>query len=81
MSWSIQERYKYIRKQFEEQFSQEAEYFDFAIKHIDDFIESADATELEKKFYLLLHQFPGETKPYVIMPHEQVFIKNQCCPV
>ena len=66
MNRTIGERYKSIRKHFETQFAEQVGYFDLVIKHIDDFIKSDDATDLEKEFYLLLSQFPGDIKPYAV---------------
>ncbi len=65
MRRSVEERYKTIRKQLEGRYLEHADYVDLVLKGIDDFVGSSNATDLEKKFYLLLNHFPGETKPYV----------------
>ena|SRR5688572_6319986 len=45
-------------------------------ENIDDFLKNENRSELEKAFYLLLNQFPGDHKSYMIRPNELVFIPD-----
>jgi hypothetical protein len=43
---------------------------------LDKFIQSTEYSDLEKAFYLMLNQFPGDTKDYIIRPREMVLIPD-----
>ncbi len=49
---------------------------EWIFKYIDEFINSADNSELEKAFYLLLHQFPGDHKNYIVHPREMILVPD-----
>lgn len=49
---------------------------DFTFKHIDSFLNSIDYSELEKAFFLILHQFHGDHKNYIIQPREMVLVPD-----
>ncbi len=46
------------------------------LKYIDEFIEKPNRSDLEKAFFLILNQFPGDRKNYVVIPSEMVLIPD-----
>lgn len=48
----------------------------WTFKYIDEFIKSPNNSELEKAFFLLLHQFPGDQKNYIVHPREMVLVPD-----
>lgn len=48
----------------------------WALKYIDEFIESDNISDLEKAFYLILNQFVDDNKKYIIIPGEMVLIPD-----
>jgi len=52
-------------------------------KYLDDFIDDSTYSDLEKAFFLILNQFPGDHKEYFVKPREMVLIPdvyNLSCP-
>lgn len=55
----------------------------YTFKYLDEFIDNPDWSDLEKAFFLILHQFPGDHKNYIVKPHEIVLtpdIYDMSCP-
>ncbi|HUJ17136.1 MAG TPA: hypothetical protein VL197_04010 [Nitrospirota bacterium] len=77
MALDFQSRYQKLRKKLEDDHYELQPSFDDLFKWVDDFMASEDASDLEKEFYLLLNQFPGDHQPYFVVPHERVLIENK----
>ena len=45
-------------------------------RRVDHYLNDLDHTDLEKAFFLLLHQFPSDHRPYIIVPSEMVLIAD-----
>jgi len=77
MRIDFQKRYLRIREKLEKDHYELQPSFDDLFRWVDDFINSKDASDLEKEFYLLLNQFSGDHPQYVVVPHEMVLIENK----
>lgn len=51
-------------------------YNELIYSNIDNFINSTKYSELEKAFYLLLNQYPGDHKHYLVIPREMVLVPD-----
>jgi hypothetical protein len=45
-------------------------------RRVDRYIGDARYSDLEKAFFLLLHQFPSDHRPYIIVPSEMVLVAD-----
>lgn len=50
--------------------------FELQIGFIDDYIDSEDKSDLEKVFFLLLHQFPSDHKNYIVRPNQMILVPD-----
>ncbi len=57
--------------QFHKEYGQQQTF-----RYIDDFIKSENRSNLEKVFFLILHQYPGDNKSYIVRPSEMVLIPD-----
>jgi hypothetical protein len=56
---------------------------EWTFKPIDEFLAREDKSDLEKAFFLILNQFPGDAKNYIVIPSEKVLIPDvydMSCP-
>lgn len=66
-----------LRKQIEDHHYESRALIDQDLfQRIDEFLKSSEASGLEKAFYLMLNQFPGDHKNYFVVPHEEVLVRN-----
>lgn len=56
--------------------SDEFDYNSYLLSRLDDFIHSDVNSNLEKAFYLILNQFPGDHKDYTVHPREMVLVSD-----
>ncbi|MEP7319551.1 MAG: DUF559 domain-containing protein, partial [Panacibacter sp.] len=74
----LRQRIEDDHNQFNEEFGME-----WTFKYIDEFISSETRSDLEKAFFLILYQFPGDNKNYIVRPGEMVLIPDiydMSCP-
>lgn len=55
---------------------QSKDLFNAISESIDKFIEDKSKSPLERAFFLILHQFPTDSKDYIVYANEQVLIPN-----
>lgn len=77
MKIDFNKRYLLIREKLKTNHQEFTPNFDDLFRWVDEFIDSKEASDLEKEFYLLLNQFIGDHRPYLVVPHEKVLIRNK----
>lgn len=48
----------------------------WTFKEIDDFLKEENRSDLEKAFFLILHQYPNDHKSYIVHPNEMVLVPD-----
>lgn len=76
MSMDIYKKYELIRKRLELDYEEYTPDFETIVKNIDKYISDENVSELEKAFYLLLNQFPSDSKNYIVIPNEKILVEN-----
>jgi len=76
MKIDYHKRFRLIRDRIEASHNEFSPSFDDLFRWIDEFISSKNISDLEKEFYLLLNQYPGDPRSYIIIPHEKVLVEN-----
>jgi hypothetical protein len=67
----------HIRKRIEEDhYTFQPDSDRMLFDRIDEFLASSERSELEKAAYLLLNQFPGDSRHYFVVPSEHVKVPN-----
>jgi DNA-directed RNA polymerase subunit RPC12/RpoP len=74
----LQELIRELRTRIEDEHDQFYEEYgkQQIFSEIDDFLTSENRSDLEKAFFLILNQFPGDSKDYIIRPSEMVLIPD-----
>ena len=67
-----------LRNRIEEDHNQFRNEYDsqWTFKSIDTYLRDEKRSDLEKAFYLILNQFPGDPKSYFVVPNEMVLIPD-----
>ena len=74
----LQGHIKNLRERIENDFDEFKDNYDKEqiFNRIDEFIKSEKRSDLEKAFFLILNQYPGDHKSYIVRPSERVFIPD-----
>ena len=54
----------------------EFDFNSYLLKDLDDYIYSNDVSDLEKAFFLILNQFPGDHRDYLVRPNEMILVPD-----
>lgn len=85
MTIHLQNLIKELRQRIEDNHNEYNEEFgmEWMFKNIDEFLVQSNRSDLEKAFFLILHQFPGDSKNYIVEPGEMILIPDvydMSCP-
>lgn len=75
----LQDSIKFLRRRIKEDYDEfrlDDITSEFNFKFIDDFLKDNEHSDLEKAFFLILHQFPGDSKDYIVCPREMVLVSD-----